>query len=268
MRVALFVEGSQSPPSPRQADALGVIWGEHLVSLAGCGGFCDIFRISKQNIEQLDPECPRASGNGEALDEVIARHLQDPGGFDAAVVAWDVLPPLKPEPPLDPEGCRWLETRWIMERLAASEVLPGAWQQVAATRARDYQGRPIPSARPQPRKLVQYEVRPLCMEPEFESLLLMDKALREVLGAKGTKTIGWPKSWTPTPERRGKAILHAAIEAVRKAKGGKGLPVRGTITQTAPNEWAEWILRQLMGDAAARQKLANHPIVRRLAEVV
>ncbi len=267
MKVALFVEGSQSPPSARQADALNRIWGEHLVALAGRGGFASIFRISKQNIEQLDPLCLKASGNAEALDEVIARHLIDPGGFEAAVVAWDVLPPLRPEPPLVPERCRWLETKWIMARLAASDVLPHRWRNVAAQRSRDYDGRPTPAARTNPRPLVPCEVRPLCMEPEFESLLLLKKHLRKTLGMKCKSSKGWPKNWTPSPQRRGKAILHAAIEAARKAPG-VGLPVRGSIMVNAPNEWAEWLLRTLMEDTDARAALAGHPIVRRLAEVV
>ena len=268
MRVALFVEGSQSPPSPRQADALNRIWGQHLVSLAGCGGFTEIFRISKQNIEQLDPECPRVSGNAEALDEVIARHVRDPGGFDAAVVAWDVLPPLKPEPLLTPPGCRWLETMWIMARLAASKSLPPAWRDVAAQRVQDYESRATPAARQSPRPLLVHEVRLLCMEPEFEGLLLFEKELRSVFGVKGKGTKGWPKDWKPTPQRKGKHILHAAIEAARTVKGSKPLPVHGTILNAAPNEWGEWLLRKLLDRDDSRAKLANHPIVRRMAEVV
>jgi hypothetical protein len=96
MRVALFVEGSHTPPVPRQKEALNQIWSVHLPSLAKVRSFSNVFHISKQNIEQLDSRRLRASGVGESLDEIIARHLRwNDGAFDAAVVAWDSLPGLK-----------------------------------------------------------------------------------------------------------------------------------------------------------------------------
>jgi hypothetical protein len=56
MKVALFVEGSQSPPGPRQKDALTRIWCEHLPALAGCEPFAQVHPISKQAIALLDPK--------------------------------------------------------------------------------------------------------------------------------------------------------------------------------------------------------------------
>jgi hypothetical protein len=106
------------------------------------------------------------------------------------------------------------------------------------------------------------------MEPEFESLLLHERELREILGVKGKSAKGWPRDWIPTDHRRGKEILQDAIDAAHQVGFESKLQVRGKITINAPNEWAEWFLRKLMEVEAGRQKIASHAIVRRLADLL
>lgn len=264
MKVALFVEGSQSPPGPRQRDALTRIWCEHLPALAGCEPFAQVHPISKQAISLLDPKKTRPSGSGESIDQHIARVRNNGPGFDAAVVAWDIEPPLATTPPLPKERCIRHESMWFREQLSNSQSLraekwPEEWRTSNADRLREIQEPPAPE-----RPVAHHEIRFLCMNPEFEILLLAERQIRLLFGVERKRLKGWPGDWKPTPARRGKAILHEAIEAVRTVRPSKFPSIPGTIVRTAPNEWSEWLLRQLIADGAARETLANHPLVARL----
>jgi len=260
MKVALFVEGSQSPPGPRQKDALMRIWCEHLPALAGCEPFAQVYPISKQAISLLDPKKTRPSGSGESIDQHITRMLAKGTGFDAAVVAWDIEPPLVTTPPLPKQRCIHYESKWFREQLdRRSEKWPKEWRTSNANRLREIQKQSV-EARP----VVPHEIRFLCMNPEFEILLLMERQIRLVFGVERKRLEGWPGDWKATPARRGKAILHEAIESVRTIRPSKFPSIPGTIVRTAPNEWCEWILRQLIADERARELLATDPLVARL----
>lgn len=106
LRIALFVEGSLSPPTKRRKDALDVIWNEHLGKSLGLPLFDPIIPISKTHLVAMDPANPPMSGAGERLDQLIARVLANKG-FDVAVVAWDLVPAWNPHG----EFCRWIETK-------------------------------------------------------------------------------------------------------------------------------------------------------------
>lgn len=268
MRVALFVEGSQFPTSPRQQDPLLRIWNEHLAGLAGCGPFSAIHTISKVNLIQLDPKETRVSGNALPFDELIARKLKMSPGFDAAILAWDLEPPL---PFVEPQRCRWAETVSVQRFLAASERLPIAWRRVAQSRLQDYETRRDASTRVGSIPLMTHEIRPLCMAPEFEDILLSSpKSLRIALGAKGQQVKRWPskQAFKTSPGRPGKVVLNEAIEAVRrhKPRPREFPPIEGSIDDDAPNEWGEWILRQLIGQEP--EVVRNHAVTRRLAELL
>lgn len=91
LRVALFVEGSASPPPPRGLPALARIWGEHLCGLAGVPGFSTVVPISKKHLVAMDPSNPKMSGAAEPLDQLIARRIRS-DHIEAAVVAWGSRP--------------------------------------------------------------------------------------------------------------------------------------------------------------------------------
>ena len=264
MKVALFVEGSQSPPGPRQKDALTRIWCEHLPALAGCEPFAQVHPISKQAIALLDPKKTRPSGSGESIDQHIARMLDKGKGFDAAVVAWDVEPPLVTNPPLPKQRCIRHESKWFREQLGTTqnrgrERWPNEWRASNANRLREIQEPGAPQ-----RPVAPHGIRFVCMNPEFELLLLVERQTRLASGDERKRLEGWPGDWKPTPARRGKVILHEAIEAVRMVRPSKFPSIPGTIVRTAPNEWSEWILRQLIADEAVRETLATDPLVARL----
>lgn len=264
MKIALFVEGSQSPPGPRQRDALTRIWREHLPALAGCQPFAQVHPISKQAISLLDPEKTRPSGSGESIDQHIARVRNNGPGFDAAVVAWDIEPPLVTTPPLPKKRCIRHESQWLREQLdkrqtGRMESWPEEWRASNQRRLREIQQPGAPQ-----RPVAPHEIRFLCMDPEFEILLLVERQLRLMFGVERKRLEGWPGDWKPTPARRGKVILHEAIEAARAVRPSKFPSIPGTIVRTAPNEWSEWILRQLIADEKARATLVAHPLVARL----
>jgi hypothetical protein len=105
LRIALFVEGSESPPQPRRDPALKKIWNEVLGATLNLRPFDPIIPISKKHLTAMDPRSPCMSGAGEKLDQLMARMLaRNP--FDAAVVAWDLVPAWNPKD----QYCRWDET--------------------------------------------------------------------------------------------------------------------------------------------------------------
>lgn len=265
MRVALFVEGSFSPTAARQQDALTRLWNEHIPRLAGCVRFSAVHPISKQNIENLDPSRPRSSGNHEALDELFIRKLGDPPRFDAAVVAWDIEPPLRPAIPLTSMRCPLVESDWIIRRLAegfAKHARLKQWHQTTSSWLAAGEHR-----RPS-KPITFHEVRMVCMEPEFEAMLLDEITVRDLLGVQGKRLKGWPSDWQPTPQRRGKQILHEAVEAVRALGSNKFPPIIGTFARSAPNEWAEWMIRKQMETQPTRARLTEQPVIQRLRELL
>ena len=182
--------------------------------------------------------------------------------FDAAVIAWD----LHPEWNELGTFCRWNETVHLFTLLGESDSLPASWKQRAAERAEGYRNRARPADRLSSPVLQNGDILPLCMEPEFESILTYDeRAARIALEVTG-RASGWPGGWGPGGSRRpAEEVMRPAVDCVPRSA-----PVRRMIRgnwRTAKNEWGEYVLRTIANDPRFRQSLAEHPIVNRLCEV-
>jgi hypothetical protein len=259
LRVALFVEGSASPPPPRGLPALARIWAEHLCGLAGVAGFSVVVPISKKHIVAMDPSNPKMSGAAEPLDQLIARRIRS-DGFDAAVVAWDLVPAWSPSE----AGCRWTETLDFYGLLAQSGDLPSAWVSYAEARFNELGGRQEPGARSSMPTLERGACVALCMDPMFEHLLVgNERAVKRALGITG-RLDGWPRwSNSANPDKR---LLAPAIAALPRRS-----PVRRRIRgdfRTHKDEWGEYLLRQMLADDDLARALSNHPWPARLREIM
>jgi len=272
LRIALFVEGSISPPQSRGDPALNRIWNEVLGSELNLHPFCSIVPISKKHLVAMDPRNPPMSGSQEPLDYLMARKLeiarrlkQDP--FDVAVVAWDLVPAWNPEGPY----CRWTETVDLYRFLAVSQVLPDIWKNQARRRLQELEGRHQPSARMSLPPLKQGMVLAVCMEPMFEALLVQDEgAVKRALQVSETPR-GWPRQgWGDCRERHpDRRILMPAIAAIQSIKPRLRCVkhIRGDM-RTKKDEWGEYILRRLFGDPKARASVLQHPLPARLVELL
>lgn len=265
LRVALFVEGGQDVPPPRGDAPLFRIWGELLVRSLGLRELHPIVPISKKHLVAMDPSAPRMSGAAEGLDHLIARKLGDPPVFDAAIVAWDLVPAWNPQA----AGCRWEETLRLYEGLARSVRLPAIWREQSAQRLNELRSRPTPSARPQIPRLVPGLVLPLCMDPMFESLLVQHEgAARRALGVFGRPVDGWPDGWgDPRARRPDQSPLGVAVNAVKRLRPAVDCArkVPGDM-RTNKDGWGEWMLRNLFLDEQSAL-LHSHPIAERLREI-
>lgn len=264
-RVALFVEGSEAPPHGRRKPALEAIWTELLGEALGIRHFDLIFPISKKNLVAMDRKKPAMSGAGEALDQLMVRKLKT-NTFQAAVVAWDVVPAWNPAG----NFCRWQETLDFYRGLSDSKCLPDSWTSNAQRRFDELSLRQSPSDRVAPPPLEQWAIQAVCMEPMFEALLTQnERYIRRVLGLS-VKPPGWPtKGWADPNERQPDTrvlgpVVRAASKVRPKLQAVKH--IRGDL-RTRKNEWGEYLLRGLLSDSQARQDILEHPIVCRLKEV-
>lgn len=266
LRVALFVEGSSAPPPPRGLAPLDRIWNEHLAGELGFEPFTPIVPISKKHLVAMDPDAPPMSGAGEPLDLLMARWLER-APFDAAVVAWDLVPAWNPAE----DFCRWQETLDLYRYLADSSALPVPWTTAARQRHVELSSRPAPDARAGPRRLRRNEVLALCMEPMFEGLLVRgEQAVRRALNLEGHPSPrGWPRaSWGPPPPRHPDSTLLApAIRSLRTLRPRPALTRRvvGDF-RTNKDGWGEYLLRRLLADDEARCDVMAHPLCVRLRE--
>lgn len=267
LRVALFVEGSEGPPAARKPSALQRIWNDDLARSVDIPAFDVVVPISKKHLVAMDPDNPPMSGAGESLDQLMVRMMRrEP--FDAAVVAWDLVPAWNPTG----SQCRWRETLDFYRLLSVSECLPALWKQRAGKRWRELDGRASPGERERPPRLVRGMALALCMEPMFEGLLVQDEAaLKRALGVQGKPLTRWPpaKRWKNRgrhdPDRK---LIGPAVSAARNVKPQprKLRPVRGSWL-TNKDGWGEFLLRELLADEQARPTVLAHPLCRRLAEV-
>jgi hypothetical protein len=264
LRVALFVEGSESPPL-RGVRSLESIWNEHLPGALGLRVFSSVVPISKKHLVAMDPDNPPMSGAGERLDQLMVRMLRR-HPFDAAVIAWDLVPAWNPQGTY----CRWQETLSLHRHLSESAYLPATWKAQAARRLADLEGRRAPAARKQPPRLTRDVILALCMEPMFEGLLVQDEAaVKRALGLTGN-TPAWPRQgWGDAHERRpDERLLKPAVLAAQSRKPQPRViaGVRGSWI-TNKDGWGEFLLRRLLDDSKARPQVLAHPLCRRLAEV-
>lgn len=215
----------------------------------------------------MDPANPPMSGAGERLDQLMARVLaRDP--FDVAVIAWDLVPAWNPQE----EYCRWVETCDLYRFLAESDCLPDLWRELARRRFEDLSQRPAPSARQRLPPLERGMVLPVCMEPVFEGMLTQDEqTVRRVLGIEGRSVRGWPRhGWGDPQERRPDLnVLAPAIRALRALQPRPSLfrQIRGDM-RTHKAELGEWLTRKLLEDDQGRSLLLEHPVARRLRELL
>jgi len=99
----------------------------------------------------------------------------------------------------------------------------------------------------------------------FEDILTRNESgLKRVLGVAGQSTVGWPR-WgaSSNPDRD---LIGPAIACVPR-RSTIHRRIRGDF-RTKKDEWAEYLLRQLMEDPAERAQLANHPFATRLRELL
>jgi hypothetical protein len=261
LRVALFVEGSSDVGIRRSRSWIEEIWNKHLAALVGAGGFEPVVPISKKDLVAMDRLAHRPTGS-EPLDKKLQRYGAGTA-FDAAIVAWD----LHPEWNELGDFCRWRETVRLFECLAASQALPTGWREAAAAKAAEYAQRSSPGARVSPPHIAPGTILPLCMDPEFETLLTASedaalRALRLASPPKGWPTSGWGIGATRRPSED---VLRLAIRSL-PADSSVRRQVRGGWRDNK-NEWGEFLLRGLLGDQTGRDAVHSHPICRRLAEL-
>lgn len=266
-RIALFVEGSWGLPG-RRGTALQQIWNDSLGAMLGIPRLEPIVPISKANLVSLDPAKPKSVGAGEALDQLIVRHLHR-NEFDAAVVAWD----LEPRWDTMAERCRWMETIELYRLLGQSDHLPDNWRDVARARYVELTGRASAPTRIAPLRPRPGMVLALCMEPMFESLLVRDEgALRRALGVAGVHLPNWPgHGWgdqtTRHPDTR---LVIPAVQAAMASPRRRHPPLRhmsGT-ARTDKDSWNAFLLRRLLDDVGGRHLVLTHPIAVRLNEML
>jgi hypothetical protein len=200
LRVALFVEGADDAAPRTSTTWLERIWNDHLTGAAGRHRFVAVHGISKRNVLALDPDHPPLVGT-EALDDMLVR-LGAGKEFDAAVVAWDVLPRWDDLP----APCRWEEQVRFYKHLSDSRAIPPTWVEYARRRRDDYRSRPRASQRAGPPSVRPGAILPLCMDPEFESLLVGNEAaVKRAFGLEGSVR-DWPNGWgSARSPRRGSA---------------------------------------------------------------
>lgn len=265
LRVVLFVEGSASGPRKRGQDPFERIWNEHLVKALEWTSFSTVVPISKKHLVAMDPANPPMSGAGEALDELMVRHLERQP-FDVAVVAWDLVPAWNPD---ERAFCRWRETLDLYRFLAQREKLPEPWIRRADERFQELSTRTTPASRTGLPRLVPGTVLPVCMEPMFEALLTGDEsAVRRALCVAGRKVDGWPRrGWGDTDERHPDQLLGKAIVALRRVRPKLEVvkKVRGDM-RTNKNGWGEYLTRELLADPDSA--ILTRQLPRRLGELL
>lgn len=264
LRVALFVEGSEFRQG-RLGSALEAIWADCLREALDLVAFAPIVPISKKHLVAMDTSQPVMSGAGEGLDSLIARTLKT-RDFDAAVVAWDLVPAWNPEGAF----CRLQETMDLYRFLAASTVLPVRWRDMAKARLKSLEVQKEPGGLKRPAKLEAGVVLTLCMEPMFEDLLVQDEAAaRRALSLperpKGWPAQGWGDSSQRNPDRRVLGPAIRSLFAVRP-KPPSLRRLRGDLT-THKHEWAEFLLRRMLASKRDRALVLEHPIAKRLVEI-
>jgi len=218
---ALLVEGPVNASGDERA-TFDTLWTEYLTSLNSTLPHI-IVPIHKPHLVAMDPSLPTMSGASEALDHLIARIIKV-HNISAIAIAWDLTPPWDPDAE-EAKYCRWNETKKLYDLLAQSMVLPTEWKESCRARWVELAGRAQPGDRAGPFTLEEHAVVPICMEPEFEGLLVQNE--RQIMRAVGLAKIPaqhWPKRWGAAGQNP-KTLLAKAVVAARKAKP-KPAPVK------------------------------------------
>jgi len=266
-KAVLFVEGELTQ-SPRGPAPLATIWQLHLVRSLGLIDIDRVVGINKKNLvamEKAQVNKKQMSGAGMVgLDERIARELKREH-FDVAVIAWDLQPPWSPSAPT----CRWEEVLNLYRGLSESKALPDRpWRRWARNRFNELSRRNKEQRNPNPPSLEDGAVLAVCMEPVFESLLIVcEQTIRRTLGVKDSGRVKWP-TWSEYLQRP-EDLLRLAIEAAKRVepKPTAIKRVRGDM-RTAKHEWGEYLLRHMIEDEQCRERLRHHPTAARLVELL
>ncbi|HWO26770.1 MAG TPA: hypothetical protein VNO30_48910 [Kofleriaceae bacterium] len=276
MTIAIFAEGSDGVTPSRVAPYLYQIWCQQLPAYLSLLDIKRVVPISKKAILALDPNQPPMSGAGEPLDDLLVRENKEKP-FDVAVVAWDLAPPWDK----NASTCRWNETLDFYKYLVAREKLPQPWFGYAKRRYLDLSSRVKPSSRDALPSLEKGAILPICMEPEFERLLVeSEKHIRMSLGVQNKHAPRWP-NWDIDERGQGNTdLLQKAILSARRMKAGskksKASPkssasivrqIRGDMI-TAKDEWGSFFLRAICDDEGGKQKLLSLPLARRLSDLL
>ena len=195
---ALFVEGPVNATGNERATFVA-LWTEYLTSINSTLPHI-IVPIQKTHLVAMDPNSPTMSGASEALDHLIARIIKE-HQINAIAIAWDLTPPWDPDAE-EAKYCRWNETKKLYELLAQSTVLPNEWKDSCEARSVELGERAQPGDRAGPFTLREYAVVPICMEPEFEGLLVQNEG--QIMRAVGLAKIPaqhWPRRWGARPIR-------------------------------------------------------------------
>lgn len=263
MKRALFVEGPADILHPEHSFVR--LWQEGVLTNLGLQKFDYIHPINKKYLISMRLGSPKMSGASLPLDVLIENKRQE-NGFDCAVVAWDLVPGWAGG---TANLCRWEETLEFYRGIARSQALPSGWTAYAAARVQNLSQRPVPSARSALTKLAPGAVLALCMEDMFESLIVCDEPMvKNLLGCRGKRVPGWPKSWKRPPPKVDSELLTPAITAARKLrpKVNEAFVVRGDMI-TAKHEWGEYFTSRMLapnGSAKAR----THQICLRLQDIL
>lgn len=275
LRIALFVEGSETPSS-RRGDNLKSLW----VAISKTLGALPpdlVFPISKKLLIALSHDLPahqqdRMSGAAEGLDDLMRRQLaQSP--FDLAIVAWDLAPPWAMRG--DVLRCRWNETKSMYAHMARRARLPEPFLSWVQKRTDELESRTLASARSGPPARGPGAILPLCMESCFESWFVDERAglcsgkngLRQALDVSGRQLRGWPGPFKPGDRRDAKGYVEDAIHAARRLRPPPA-PVQRIQQSWITNQegWATYLAQTLhTQDAAA---WCAHPIAQRLSELL
>jgi len=262
LKVALFVEGSLGIPDRNGVDSLVGLWRDVIAVQLQLRRIDRIIPISKVELTMMDTgSIPRSSGK-EPFDARLARELGR-APFDAAVVAWDLLPEWG-----DAQRCRWNETKNLFRLLGESkeETLAAKWKEKARARFENYEARPSPPEGAGQPVLEEYSILPVCMEADFEALLMIDETvIRRCLGVEGhlNEWPAWPRL-AETRKQKQKDVLQKAITSARHLKTRKP---SGDM-KTNGHEWAAYFFKALFESSRSKDKLLNHPLAIRLQRVL
>jgi hypothetical protein len=266
-KAVLFVEGAFTP-HPRYAEPLGRIWQTHLVQCLQLIAIDRVVPIDKTYLVAMErPEVnkKKLSGAGwQPLDLLIARELEKED-FDVAVIAWDLQPPWDP----NAKACGPQEVVKLYHGLSESEALPDEpWRRWARNRFRELGGRKKGQRKPDTPSLEAGAILAVCMEPVFESLLIVcEQTIMRTLGVKHRGRVKWP-TWNKHRDRP-ENLLQLAIKAARQVR-----PMPEAINRvpgdmiTAKNNWDEYLLRKMIEDEQCLAEVRQHPTAARLVRLL
>ena len=257
-RVALFVEGT-TVLTPRGRNDLAELWRYQCSQISSLPpDRLDVLGFSKQQIVLMDAAHAHMAGAGKVpLDVAIERQYRRQA-FDDLVIAFDAHPANQAIRLVEGDElpCLRHEKDFVLERLAASEILPAAFRAAAQRLLRHYaanRARPRADTRP---PIGQVEL--VYMDPTFEAMLLQDcAALRRVFGLASAPG-GWPS--LPFAEDRPDFALRKIVNEHRRTG-----PNHLRLTyDAAKHAWAQEILR----NARPSSPIWAHDIATRLGKVL